>query len=245
MTDNRQRTATGPRTPGKKARQRAASLEQILDAAEMVFARRGHDGGTIQDVAKECEVHTSLIHYYFRNKEALFEAVYRRRADAASERRIAALERYERSAGEHPSLEGALRAFLDTDLDLYSQGGPQWRAYAAICARLGHAPEGATLVDEQRDPVVLKLIGILKRALPDLSEQDVFWGFHFVTGALLHALSNTGRLDRLSNGLCRSDDFEAIKARMANFMAAGFRALRSGDTQRIPCDQFDQRGGLT
>jgi len=227
MIDNWHQTGVALGTPSKKAKQRAASLEQILDAAEIVFARRGHDGGTIQDVAKECDVHTSLIHYYFHNKEVLFESVFRRRADVTTERRMAALEQYERTAGEHPSVEGALRAFLDADFDLYCQGGPQWMAFAAFCARLGHTPEGATLVDEQFNPVVLKLIGILKRALPDLSEQDVFWGFHFVTGALLHSLCNTGRLDHLSAGLCRSDDFEAIKARMANFMAAGFRALRS------------------
>lgn len=35
-------------------------------------------------------------------------------------------------------------------------------------------------------------------------------------------LGRTGRIDRLSGGLCKSDDFTAIKQRMASFMAAGF-----------------------
>jgi hypothetical protein len=38
-------------------------------------------------------------------------------------------------------------------------------------------------------------------------------------------LARTGRIDRLSDGLCSSDDFEAIKARMASFMAAGFLSI--------------------
>ena len=49
--------------------------------------------------------------------------------------------------------------------------------------------------------------------------------YHFVTGALTLSLARTGRIDHLSGGLCQSDDFEAIKARMAKFMAGGFMAI--------------------
>ena len=73
--------------------------------------------------------------------------------------------------------------------------------------------------------MVLKLVSLLKRALPDTSEEDIFWGYHFVTGALMNTLARTGRIDRLSGGLCHSDDFPAIKTRIAKFMAAGFLAL--------------------
>lgn len=76
------------------------------------------------------------------------------------------------------------------------------------------------------DPVVLKLISILKRALPECSSEDIFWGYHFVTGALMNTLARTGRIDRLSGGICRSDDFAAVKKRIAKFMAAGFLALK-------------------
>ena len=69
--------------------------------------------------------------------------------------------------------------------------------------------------------MVLKLIGLLKAALPDCPEADIFWGYHFVTGALMLTLARTGRIDKLSGGVCRSDDFHAVKERMAAFMAAG------------------------
>ena len=57
------------------------------------------------------------------------------------------------------------------------------------------------------------------------SAADIFWGYDFVTGALMHALGTTGRIDRLSDGVCQSKDFEAVKKRMARFMAAGFIAI--------------------
>jgi Tetracyclin repressor-like, C-terminal domain len=48
-----------------------------------------------------------------------------------------------------------------------------------------------------------------------------------VTGALMNTLARTGRIDRLSGGVCRSDDFPAVKKRIANFMAAGFLTLNN------------------
>jgi AcrR family transcriptional regulator len=217
--------STAKRVRRSKAEQRAETLEQILDAAEYLFSRNGLHGVTLRDVALRVGVHTTLLHYYFDDKRNLFEAVFARRAAVTSGRRIEALERYEGEAGEHPTVEGALHAFLDTDLDLYLEGGEPWMNYAAFCARVSNTPEGAALMDVHFDPVVLKLISILERALPDTPREDIFWGYHFVTGALMNTLARTGRIDRLSGGLCHSDDFAAVKARIARFMAAGFLAL--------------------
>lgn len=216
---------TTKRVRRTKAEQRAETLEQILDAAEYLFSRSGLHGVTLRDVAERVGVHTTLLHYYFDDKRSLFEAVFARRAGVTSGRRMDALDRYEAQAGDHPTLEGALHAFLDTDFDLYIEGGEPWMNYAAFGARVSNTPEGAALMDVHFDPVVLKLISILKRALPDTPEADVFWGYHFVTGALMNTLAHTGRIDRLSGGLCRSDDFHAVKRLMADFMAAGFRSL--------------------
>ena len=221
-------SSTAKRVRRSKAEQRAETLEQILDAAEYLFSKNGLNGVTLRDVAKRVGVHTSLIHYYFADKEALFQAVFARRAGVTSRRRMEALDRYEAAAGDRVTVDGALHAFLDTDLDLYIQGGEPWMNYAAFCARVSNTPEGSALMDIHFDPVVLKLVSILKRALPDYTDEDIFWGYHFVTGALMNTLARTERIDRLSGGLCHSDDFEAVKQRIARFMAAGFLALKAG-----------------
>ena len=41
------------------------------------------------------------------------------------------------------------------------------------------------------------------------------------------SLARTGRIDKLSGGLCSSEDFGAVKERLARFMAAGFHAICS------------------
>jgi AcrR family transcriptional regulator len=224
-------SSTTQRVRRTKAEQRAETLEQILDAAEYLFSKNGLHGVTLRDVAHRVGVHTTLLHYYFEDKRSLFEAVFARRAGVTSGRRMEALERYEAEAGDKVTVEGALHAFLDTDLDLYLDGGEPWMNYAAFCARVSNTPEGAALMDVHFDPVVLRLVSILKRALPAASEEDIFWGYHFVTGSLMNTLARTGRIDRLSGGLCKSDDFTAVKQRMARFMAAGFLAFAAGRRQ--------------
>jgi AcrR family transcriptional regulator len=219
-------TAEKTKRPSRKAEQRAETMEQILDAAERLFSQHGLYGTTLKDVAKQVGVHHTLLNYYFADKKALFDQVFARRAVVTSERRMSALDEYEASVDGKPTVEGALRAFLDTDLDTYIEGGEGWRNYAKLGAQVANTPEwGAELMDKHFDPVVLRLIEMLKKALPEADEADIFWGYHFVTGALMLTLARTGRIDKLSDGASRSDDFVAVKERMASFMAAGFLAI--------------------
>ena len=55
-----------------------------------------------------------------------------------------------------------------------------------------------------------------------------------MTGALMHSLARTGRIDKLSGGVCKSDDFAAVKERLATFMAGGFLALRERNKGKEP-----------
>ncbi len=209
-----------------KAEQRAETTEQILDEAEYLFSRHGLHGVTLKDVAKRVGVHHTLLNYYFEDKQKLFEAVFGRRAVVTNEVRMKALDEYDRETAGKPTVEGALRAFLDTNLDLYGEGGDQWRHSGRLAALVSNTPEwGADMFDEWFDPVVLRLIEILRKALPHAAEEDLFWGYHFTTGALMLTLARTGRIDKLSGGLAKSEDFGAVKQRMARFMAAGFRDI--------------------
>jgi AcrR family transcriptional regulator len=200
-------------------------MERILDAAEVLFAQHGLYGVTLKEVAAAVGVHHTLLNYYFEDKKTLFDAVFARRAVVTSERRMRVLDDYDAST-DKPTVEGALHAYLDTDLDLYITGGDGWKNYAQLTAQVANTPVwGAQLMDENFDPVVLRLIGLLKRALPECDEEDIFWGYHFVSGALMLTLARTGRIDKLSGGRCKSEDFAAVKQRMASFMAAGFLAI--------------------
>lgn len=227
---SRKRPAAAKKKAGRKrttkAEQRAEMMESILDTAEELFSKHGLYGVTLKDVAHQVGVHHTLMNYYFKDKKKLFDEVFARRAVVTSKRRLEALDAYDAATRGKPTVEGALRAFLDTDLDLYIEGGEPWKNYGALGAQVANTPEwGANLMDKHFDPVVLRLIALLKKALPHCAEEDIFWGYHFVTGALLLTLARTGRIDKLSGDVCKSEDFAAVKKRMASFMAAGFLSL--------------------
>jgi AcrR family transcriptional regulator len=209
-----------------RAEQRAASQKLILDTSEELFSQLGYFGVTIKDVADKMGIHPALIHYYYDGKKALFDAVFERRMEYAVSTRTAGLDAYEAEAGGHITVEGALRAYYDQAFDVYINGDEGWRNFGRIFAQVNNAPGyGAEKMDLYFDPLVLRLIGLLKKALPDAQEEDLFWSFQFTSGAYTLALSRTGRIDRLSGGLCASDDFEAVRERFVTFMAGGFDAL--------------------
>ena len=50
---------------------------QILDAAKNVFQRKGMDGSRMQEIADEAGINKAMLHYYYRSKKMLFEAVFK------------------------------------------------------------------------------------------------------------------------------------------------------------------------
>lgn len=212
-----------PRMP----RNAKATRERILDAAEELFAKRGFDGVTVRQIMSGAGADVALAYYHFKSKRDLFDAVLLRRAKTLNEMRLAALEEVEkRHPNDPPSIEEIIGAFTHPLLDVLAKEPEEWRDYMALIAQINNSPEwGGALMTRYFDPLVKRFLDALRRALPDCREEDLFWSYHFLSGALTLTFAETGRIDNLSDGLCKSSDMEAANARMPRFVAAGFRAL--------------------
>jgi AcrR family transcriptional regulator len=57
-------------------KEQISTEEKILAAAKTVFHHRGLDGARMQEIADTAGVNKALLHYYYRNKETLFRAVF-------------------------------------------------------------------------------------------------------------------------------------------------------------------------
>jgi len=55
--------------------------EKIFEAATEVFVEKGMDGTRMQHIADRAGINKSLLHYYYRTKDRLFEAVFEKIAD--------------------------------------------------------------------------------------------------------------------------------------------------------------------
>jgi len=52
--------------------------EKILNAAHEVFIKKGMDGTRMQEIADTAGINKALLHYYFRTKQKLFEAIFKK-----------------------------------------------------------------------------------------------------------------------------------------------------------------------
>ena len=79
--------------------------EKIFDAATDVFIEKGMDGARMQDIADRAGINKSLLHYYYRTKDHLFNAVYEMIAEQMFKKFAPVLD-------ENLSLEEKIRFFL-------------------------------------------------------------------------------------------------------------------------------------
>ncbi|MEE4237300.1 MAG: TetR/AcrR family transcriptional regulator [Anderseniella sp.] len=201
--------------------------DRILDAAEELFAEHGYDGVTLRRIATAAGVDVALASYHFGKKLDLFQAVFQRRAATLNESRLEALAECQRRAGKTgPSVEQIIEAFL-RPLELAQETGDEgWRHYLALIAYINNSPYwGPRMMSQLFDELVQEFIDALRKALPGARDEDIYWCYHNLSGALTLTLANTGRIDKLSRGKCKSADFQAAYDHMIPFTAAGFRKL--------------------
>src|SRR5262249_5527297 len=120
-----------PRTPPPAPERDGDTEQRILDAAHAVFVRKGTAGARMQDIAAEAGVNQALLHYYFRSKDRLSEAVFRRAASELFPQAIEVL------ASDRP-IDEKVDRIVSLELDRLSRT-PYLPGY--ILSELHHHPE--------------------------------------------------------------------------------------------------------
>jgi AcrR family transcriptional regulator len=214
----------------RRGRPRKSGLDvvtrlKLLDSAEELFAQRGFYGVTTRQVGKAAGCDDALIYYYFGNKQALFEAVFERRAKIANEVRHVSLSAYQAANLEAMTVHGAIAAFIDPLIDLSQSGDPGWTSWFAMVAQVDNTPWGGDIIHRFFDPVVYELIAVLKQAFGSVPVRELYWAYNFLAGSMMLALSESCRVDRLSYDLCKGSDMDSVRSRLIDFCAGGFEAM--------------------
>jgi TetR/AcrR family transcriptional regulator len=108
--------------------------QRILEAARVVFTRRGTAGARMQEIAAEAGVNQALLHYYFRSKERLAEAVFRQVAGRVVPTVLGLF-------GSELPIEAKVEQIVAAYVDAFSRS-PFLPGY--ILSELHHHPERAT-----------------------------------------------------------------------------------------------------
>jgi TetR/AcrR family transcriptional regulator len=120
--------------PSKRARpedEDGQTEAKILAAARKVFVREGTAGARMQEIAAEAGVNQALLHYYFRSKDRLAQAVFKEAAGRLMPAILALL-------GSDASIEDKVERFVHLYIDNVRQS-PFLPGY--ILAELHHHPD--------------------------------------------------------------------------------------------------------
>ncbi len=149
--------------------------------------------------------------------------------------------KYEAEVGrKNMTLEGIIHAFLRPFFEKLTRRGPGWRSYGALVGTANSSPSwGTKMMTETYDGVALHLIKIMGEIMPEAAEEDLFWAYHFLSGAYTFSLAQTGRADALSKGICVSTAMRAIESRMAPLFAEGIAAV-CRDKRRADMSNWDE-----
>jgi TetR/AcrR family transcriptional regulator len=79
--------------------------EKIFESATDVFVKKGMDGARMQDIADHAGINKALLHYYYRTKDQLFNAVFEKIAGQMFKKFAPVLD-------ENLSLEEKIRFFF-------------------------------------------------------------------------------------------------------------------------------------
>jgi AcrR family transcriptional regulator len=200
----------------------ADTKTRILDAAERLFAEHGIAETSLRAITAAAGANLAAVNYHFQSKDALVHAVYSRRLGPANRKRLEMLDAAEARAGAGaPPVEEIIDAFAAPFLREFVG-----TTFTTLMGRIHAEPGDLTLrvIGAEMGEIARRFGAALRRALPGLPEQDLFWRMHFAVGVLAHTLAGRRSLEILSQGKCAVGDVEAIRKRMVTFVCAGLRA---------------------
>ena len=200
--------------------------EKILDTAERLIGEQGYAATSLRHVIAEAGVNLAAVHYHFGSKEELLDAVVLRNATPVNEARLARLDRVEAEAGGGPpDVEKVLASFLIPTAEVAGRNPGFVRLMGRMLAE-GLMPQ---IVDKHFQPAARRFVSALRRALPELPEEELLWRVHFAVGAMAHTMHQAPIFPQISGD---ATDLEPRMQRLVTFLGAGFRAPATAGKER-------------
>ncbi len=138
---------------------------KILAAARELFAEKGYRDTTVREIARRAGANGAAVNYYFRSKDALYEAVF----DEAFETFGRPLGDLVGSVRDQATWRAALEKWFDFMLGLFLLDDPRQALVRRLVAQERSSPTEfcRRIYDDVFVPVVDVFRTLLRMALPD------------------------------------------------------------------------------
>ena len=199
---------------------------RILDAAEELFMQHGFEGTSMRQLTTKAGVNLAAVNYHFGSKDALIEAVFRRRLDPMNTARSAALEALE-AGGRALAPEAIIRAFVGESLRMIEDAESGGRNFIRLLGRSYTEPSKSirALIGQLYAPTMERYKAAFERALPQMPRDELVWRMHFMFGTLSYTLAATDVVQLIAG--CKPEDrhdAQLLEERLTAFLAAGLTA---------------------
>ncbi len=110
-----------------------------------------------------------------------------------------------------------LRAFLRPALDMLNT--PEGLAFTMLRSRMVLEREEVKrhVLDHAFGRTNEMALQALAKALPKLSQHELYWRFHFMLGTMVYTMARPGRIESMSHGEIDTTDPEAALEHMVRF----------------------------
>jgi len=198
---------------------------RILDAAEELFMQHGFEGTSMRQLTSRAGVNLAAVNYHFGSKDALIEAVFRRRLDPMNAARLAELAKLEANGNLSP--EAIIRAFVGPSLHLVEDAKGGGRNFTRLLGRTCTEPSKTlrALIGHMYAPTMERYKAALERALPQMPREELVWRMHFMFGTLAYTLAATDTVQLIAG--CKPEDrydAQLLEERLTAFLLAGLLA---------------------
>jgi len=222
------RTPASLRKAASSSRAQVDTRERILAAAEEEFMARGFASTTLRAITSRAGVNLAAVNYHFGSKDALIEALFRRRLDPMNAARIAALDRLEAEAEGRPLAPAVvIRAFVGESLRMIEDARSGGRNFIRLLGRTYTDPAKPirALIGQLYAPTMERFKAAFEKALPQMPRDELVWRMHFMFGTLAYTLAATDTVQLIAG--CKPEDrYDArlLEERLGAFLAAGLSA---------------------
>lgn len=201
----------------------ADTKEQILNAAEKLFASLGFAGTSLRAIIREADVNLAAVHYHFGSKEELFIAVVRRVAQPIVEEQLRLLTILEES-DNLPSVPEIFTAFVTPPLKMIQERSEECLIHAQFMGRCRTEPHPVQkLAEPEFRSSQQRFLYILTKVLPDQPPTELKWKLDLVVAMLVRTLNQIEQSEILSENNS-VEDIDNLVQRLVNFISYGISA---------------------
>jgi AcrR family transcriptional regulator len=197
--------------------------EQILNAAEMLFAEHGFADTSMRAITQAAKVNLASVNYHFGSKKMLIQAVLQRYLDVLMPEIDKQLSRL-LEGNDSPNTELLITTLVAPLLALNKVRPNGTAIFVQLLGRGYTETQGhlRRFMIVNYGDVLDRFIHAIKSVVPEMSAADLFWRLHFAMGTFVFSMASSQALGEIAAADFQEDfDIKTVIEKLVKYIAAG------------------------